>query len=196
MKNNERQSFFVTGLPRTRGAWLAHYLNTMSCCEHEPGLRIMEGTMAGDLWPGVLGPIGAVDSSFPLWAKQAYNAYGDRPIVIINRDPLEVIESLKQEFPSGIGEAFPFQYGDIISQALIDLEGVRTLYTNVLEVDYEDIDSRIEEIVSHVLGNMRFRFNQEKYDYMNRFKIAVHPQKYQRLLDNGNMSGQAALLFG
>ena len=31
------------------------------------------------------------------WAKQFYNAYGDSPVVIINRI-LEVIESLK-EFP-------------------------------------------------------------------------------------------------
>ena len=194
MENNERQSFFVTGLPRTRGAWLAHYLNTMCCCEHEPGLRVMEGTMPGDLWPGILSPIGGVDSSFPLWAKDFYNAYGDRPIVIINRDPLEVIESLKTEFPSGVGGSFPFQYGEIISQALLELEGVRALFTNVLEVDYEDIDSRIEDIVKHI--GLGYRFDIQKFEYMDRFKIAVHPLKYQRLLDSGNMSGREALLFG
>ena len=194
MENSERQSFFVTGLPRTRGAWLAHYLNTMCCCEHEPGLRVMEGTMPGDLWPGILTPIGGVDSSFPLWAKDFYNAYGDRPIVIINREPLEVIESLKAEFPSGVGGALPFQYGDIISQALFDVEGVRALFTNVLEVDYDDIDSRIEDIVKHI--GLGYRFDIQKFEYMDRFKIAVHPLKYQRLLDSGNMSGREVLLFG
>lgn len=194
MENNERQSFFVTGLPRTRGAWLAHYLNTMCCCEHEPGLRVMEGTMPGDLWPGILSPIGGVDSSFPLWAKDFYNAYGDRPIVIINRDPLEVIESLKAEFPKGVGGSLPFQYGEIISQALIEIEGVRALFTNVLEVDYDDIDSRIEDILKHI--GIGYRFNRQTFEYMDRFKIAVHPMKYQRLLDSGNMSGREALLFG
>jgi hypothetical protein len=154
----------------------------------------MEGTMPEDLWPGVLGPIGGVDSSFPLWAKHFYNAYGDSPVVIINRDPLEVIESLKNEFPSGVGESFPFQYGEIVSQALIELESVRALFTNVLEVDYEDIDLRIEDIVDHV--GLRYRFDRKMYEYMNRFRIAVHPQKYQRLLDSGNMSGREVLLFG
>lgn len=194
LENNERPSFFVTGLPRTRGAWLAHYLNTMSCCEHEPGLRIMNGVMPQDLWPGVLGPVGSVDSSFSLWAKLAYNSYGDSPVVIINRDPLEVIESLKSEFPSGVGETFPFQYGEVVSQALIELEGVRALYTNVLEVDYKDIDLRIEEIVDHI--GLKYRFDRQKFDYMNRFKVTVHPKKYQRLLDGGNMSGREVLLFG
>ena len=173
MENNERQSFFVTGLPRTRGAWLAHYLNTMCCCEHEPGLRVMEGTMPGDLWPGILSPIGGVDSSFPLWAKDFYNAYGDRPIVIINRDPLEVIESLKAEFPSGVGGAFPFQYGEIVSQALIELEGVRSLFTNVLEVDYDDIDSRIEDIVKHI--GLGYRFDRQKFEYLDRDWETISP---------------------
>ena len=194
IENSDRHSFFVTGLPRTRGAWLSHYLNTMCCCEHEPGLRVMEGTEVHDLWPGILGPIGGVDSSFPLWAKRFYNAYGDSPIVIINRDPLEVIESLKKEFPNGVGDAFPFQYGDIVSQGLIDLESVKMLFTNVLEVDYEDIDLRIEDIVKHI--GLGYRFDRQKFEYMDRFRIAVHPTKYQRLLDSGNMSGRAALLFG
>ena len=154
----------------------------------------MEGTMPGDRWPGILSPIGGVDSSFPLWAKHFYNAYGDRPIVIINRDPLEVIESLKNEFPSGVGEAFPFQYGEIVSQALLDLENVRALFTNVLEVDYDDIDLRIEDIVKHI--GLGYRFDRQKFEYMDRFKITVHPRKYQRLLDSGNMSGREALLFG
>lgn len=198
MENHERPSFFVTGLPRTRGAWLAHYLNTMSHCEHEPGLRIMEGVVPGDLWPGIMGPVGSVDSSFPLWAKDAYNAYGESPVLIVNRDPLDVIDSLKKEFPKGIGETLPYQYGEIISQALIELESVRLLYSNVLEVDYEEIDDRIEEIVNHLLGPyaMSWRFNKSQYEYMTRFKIVVHPQKYQRLLDGGNMSGREALLFG
>jgi hypothetical protein len=154
----------------------------------------MNGTVPADLWPGILGAIGGVDSSFPLWAKDFYNVYGDRPVVIINRDPLDVIESLKNEFPMGVGEALPFQYGEIISQALIELEGVRSLFTNVLEVDYDEIDHRIEEIVEHI--GLKYRFDRQKFEYMDRFKIAVHPTKYQRLLDGGNMSGREALLFG
>lgn len=194
MKNFERQSFFVTGLPRTRGAWMAHYLNTMSHCEHEVGIRIMEGEPIHNLWPGILQPVGTVDSSFSLWSKQAADHYGDHsPVVIINRDPLEVIESLKEEFPSGIGESFPYQYGEIISQALIDLEGVRLLFKNVLEVNYEDIDDRIEEIVTHL--GLGCRFNREQFEYMKRFKITVHPKNYLDLLDKRNISGPKASPF-
>ena len=77
---------------------------------------------------------------------------------------------------------------------MIDLESVKMLFTNVLEVDYEDIDLRIEDIVKHI--GLGYRFDRQKFEYMDRFKIAVHPKKYQRLLDSGNMSGREALLFG
>ena len=188
IENRDRHSFFVTGLPRTRGAWLAHYLSTMCHCEHEAGLRIIEGTEVSDLWPGILQPVGTVDLSFPLWAKQAADQYGsDSPVVIINRDPLEVIESLKREFPVGLGSSFPYQYGEIVSQALLDLESVRVLFDNVLEVDYEDIDDRIEDIVNHL--RMGYRFNRGQYEYMKRFNITVHPSNYVDLLDKRNISG-------
>ena len=64
----------------------------------------------------------------------------------------------------------------------------------MLEVDYDDIDSRIEDILKHI--GIGYRFNRQTFEYMDRFKIAVHPMKYQRLLDSGNMSGREALLFG
>mgnify|MGYP006000887209 FL=1 len=108
-------------------------------------------------------------------------------LVIINRDPLEVIESLKREFPVGLGSSFPYQYGEIVSQALLDLESVRILFDNVLEVDYEDIDDRIEEIVNHL--RMGYRFNRDQYEYMKRFNITVHPSNYVDLLDKRNISG-------
>lgn len=194
LENDERHSFFVTGLPRTRSAWMAHYLNTMSVCEHEAGIRIANGTNVADLWPGILQPVGTVDCSFPLWAKRAAMCYGDHsPVVIINRDPLEVIESLKKEWPSGLGDRHAYEYGEIVSEALIDLEGVRMLFKNVLEVDYEDVEDRIEEIVRHL--GLAYRFSREGFEYMRSFKITVHPEKYVDLLDMRNMSAPRVSLF-
>lgn len=173
---------------------MAHYLNTMSHCEHEAGLRLIEGVAVHDLWPGILQPVGTVDSSLSLWVKDAVNTYGSHsPVVIINRDPLEVIQSLIDEFPSGLGESFPYQYGEIIAQGLMDLEGVRVMFDNVLEVDYEDIDERIEEIVNHL--GLGYKFNRDTYEYMKRFKITVHPKNYLDLLDRRNISGPEASPF-
>ena len=137
--------------------------------------------------------VGVVDSSFPIWCKMVWDK--SSPIVIINRNPLEVIDSLKKEFPSGIGNALPYMYGEIVAEALLQLEGVKLLFNNVLEVDYDDMEDRMEDIVSHI-GVPKHRFNKSEFEYMNRFKITVHPEKYLRLLDSGNISGRAALLFG
>jgi len=187
-------SYYVTGLPRTRGAWLAHYLDKVTdSCEHEVGLRLMQGDKLTYRSSYGQKHVGVVDSSFPIWCKMVWDK--SSPIVIINRNPLEVIDSLKKEFPSGIGNAFPYMYGEIVAEALLQLDGVKLLFNNVLEVDYDDMEDRMEDIVSHI-GVPKHRFNKSEFEYMNRFKITVHPEKYLRLLDSGNISGRAALLFG
>lgn len=90
--------FFVTGLPRSRTAWLANFLTAGGAlCIHEglvhgvdPALRWLTRCGAG----GAGGRRGLSDSILPLYWTEMFAPFSSFRLVIVERDPAEAWESL------------------------------------------------------------------------------------------------------
>ena len=89
--------YLITGLPRSRTAWLANYLTIgSSFCYHE-GLK--ECFDIGDLRMMKKAPYtGNSDSSAVFFVDEMKNLFPDMKIVIIDRNYQDVLYSLKNEY--------------------------------------------------------------------------------------------------
>lgn len=91
------QRFFVTGLPRSRTAWLSVLLTTdRSICFHEPSPRLndiseLEGVFASQFYDYA----GASDSGLGFFIERILEEFAPRTVVI-ERPLAEVEESLAQ----------------------------------------------------------------------------------------------------
>ena len=94
-----RNYFFITGLPRSRSAWLANWMTDKhSYCFHELakyGKDCYELNMVMKKRGEVT--VGTADSSFPYYYKQ-FMQYIPGKIVVVERDPADVIESYEEDF--------------------------------------------------------------------------------------------------
>lgn len=89
--------FFITGLPRSRTAWLAAFLTTArTMCYHEPSVKMQRLEDIGDLYdhPGhEYTHVGISDSALGFWAESVLEMYEPRTLVVI-RNVNDVKESL------------------------------------------------------------------------------------------------------
>ena len=132
--------FFVTGLPRSRTAWLAKFFTTDAIyCMHEglnlyPDMTSLANAMSGDKKV-----YGNSDSALCLTKfQEVFKA----PTLIIERDREEVLNSLVELF------GWHRQTSDILDLMILrlrDLEGLR--------IPFNDIDTRLEEIWQHCVGD-------------------------------------------
>jgi hypothetical protein len=126
--------FFVTGLPRSRTAWLAAFLSTGGVlCHHElmghvhsveEFIAEMERPLRGNADHGLF--------LFPEFARRWPKA----PVVVIHRDIENVQASL---LAMGIDQR------DMLEE---NLEFINSL--DAMHVLYDDIDDRLREICRHV----------------------------------------------
>lgn len=134
------KNFFITGLPRSRTAWLANFMSSgKSICYHEgiDGCHSIEDYQKKMSINGYK-YIGDSDTGLPILDFQPI--YPDSPVVIIRRDKQEVAESLVGMY----GEQDYLPFLEKIERKLDLMSG--------LVVDFNDIDSRLEEIWSHCIS--------------------------------------------
>ncbi len=125
------QKFVITGLPRTRGAWLAAYFSQGDVlCYHEATLNFSDMDVEGYTH------VGNSDSGYticPDWVEEL----GDHKLVVVHRNPLVVTESLKK-----VG------FGDLTEQMVRQADVLRKL--EGLHIEFEEINPRLKEIQEYL----------------------------------------------
>ena len=94
-------TFFITGFPRCRSAWLANFLTYEdSFCFHEAIKQCSKITDLKDLFLSTGKQyVGNSDSAIPFFAKQVKELFPQTKWVIIERDEQDVIKSLNRVLP-------------------------------------------------------------------------------------------------
>lgn len=125
--------FFITGLPRSRTAWLANLFTTADIlCHHEP-IQHFQKLIRDN--PG--GRTGFSDSTLAFYFDLIVKEYPCAPWIYVRRDPAAALASFEKfvgsvvEVPKAKGEEFFHKLRDkleTISEA-----------ANVLTVDFEDL---------------------------------------------------------
>lgn len=162
-------SFFITGLPRSRTKWFSEYFTQAGApCIHEATGFCTES----DVFSLVEAGVGISDTG--LWSIDLAEKYPDVPLVVIRRALCDVKEAL---------EAIGLPWHDILLLAL-------NVPRAALVVDYDDIDDRLEEIHAYCTDRP---FNPDLANMMintvikqNRFVIdQVHIDKAKALMGEG-----------
>lgn len=129
--------FLVTGLPRSRTAWLANFFTFGdSVCLHDPlpafkmdVLRVVQHARSL--------PFGNVGISDPAIAQAAmlyHLAFPDARVLIVNRDYEDSIRSFAKAF--NLAE---FQAAQGVDRCVEGLDLIRSKFKHILEVDYDEL---------------------------------------------------------
>jgi hypothetical protein len=139
--------FFILSLPRSRSTWLTAYLYGDCCtCYHDFLSSSFIDTSI--FWKVKDKYVGSVDTN-PVIAK-GYLRDLEAPLVIIKRNPNDVIDSLCKLFGT--------KHKDFISKAIERLSKALTeaeAYADLI-INYEDIDTRLKEIWETCCPNRKY----------------------------------------
>jgi hypothetical protein len=140
----KQRYFFIYGLPRSRTAWLANYFCTeRSHCYHEMlGIEFATLTTAaeGKEYVGLAEPN-------PQMIRVVDEKYLASPTLVVERNKEEVIDSYFTKYRT-------LRLKDCIEwyeECLKEIVGL-----NVLRVRFEDVDSRMPDIVKHLTPTLSF----------------------------------------
>lgn len=152
MTTQTGDNFFVIGLPRSRTAWLAAFLSSGNrFCYHE-GLN---GCPSFKAYRKKVQGVG--DSGTALMLFDMNTHFPGAPIVIIERDPAYAIDFCYKT------------YGYYDPKAIYDLES-RLNAIEGLRVHYDDINDRLEDIWTHLIGD---GFDRQRADMLIKLDIQV-----------------------
>lgn len=163
--------FFITGLPRTRTAWMAQYMSWNGVlCLHEPtaGAATIEDAQAK--FCGI--PRGASDSGL-VWFTDAWRkAFPDAKWVVIRRDVRDVHRSMMLAMRRcGIAT------DDAQMEETLRLHQQKVeqciLECDPLVVEYADIDARMAEIAAYCVPG--WKHSEERHRQMLRLDIQLRP---------------------
>lgn len=144
------QPFYVTGLPRSRTAWLSALLSdgVDLMCQHEMLARVKLGSIP-DIIAALrrpMTPYSGVSDSGLAWLWPDLPALLPGPILVIDRDPVQVTSSL-----SDYGDV-PFEVQWPVVEAMSEaLNAFRLRYIDTtLVVPFDEIDQNVDRIVRHL----------------------------------------------
>lgn len=128
-------SYFVTGLPRSRTAWMSVWLG----CKHDG----LSGCYSDQDVLSMVGDGGLSDSMLAWFPIRKY--YKKAPVLVIHRHADEVVDSLSQIVP-------------IDSNVLTLLADTQERMNMIdgLHVNYDEIDSRLPEIWEYLRPDVPF----------------------------------------
>lgn len=132
--------FLITGLPRSRTAWLSALFSTERViCWHEPINKFGSIGAVKNMLDNLTGYqcVGISDSSVGIEADFYMSYFFEHRIVIINRKEDEVLKSLIKFL--GINQSQSVKIIDTISEGLDRIRKVRS----VLEINYEDLNDSV-----------------------------------------------------
>ncbi len=120
--------FFITGLPRSRTAWLS----VVAGCVHEPGYGDMES--ARRIWSR---PVGIADAGLGMHLPAILREFQPRTL-IVERPQLEVMDSLRSYFGAHIDPG----WAPVVWDKLRDLfVALRVESPQIKRVAFADLDS-------------------------------------------------------
>ncbi|MCK5604799.1 hypothetical protein KAR91_23115 [Candidatus Pacearchaeota archaeon] len=163
------KSFFITGLPRTRTAWLANFLTyDDSFCFHE----VIKEFKVED-WKGLFESmgkeyVGNSDSGIPFLVDQIKAAFPQAKWVLIERDGSEAWRSLSK--------VIPWDLRKIVDKG-VELTVPRLhqikLACNPLIVKYQDLGNRevCKEIWNYCIPGISF--NDKRWQMLDRLNVQV-----------------------
>lgn len=174
--------FFITGLPRSRTAWLSNLFTYKDCyCFHE---LAKFGKNFHELRDVFLnrgeGYIGTADPSLPFYYEDIAPMFPNNKLVIIERDLEEVIKSLS-------GFWMPDeQIKELVEKTYIGLQNLKDKF-NPLVIKYEDIDKleTIEQLWYYCVPGITF--DKQRFDMLEQFRIEVHETKYLLNMNDNNI---------
>ena len=146
------RNFFVLGLPRSRTAWLANFLTCDGhFCFHEG----IDGCRSIDDYEKKLGHHG--DSGTAMMMFDMNTLFPDSPKVIIESDPRVAIEYARNVF--GLDNPTAIYYA---KERLDAIDGLR--------INRDDINERLPEIWSHLIGE---GYNEDRAKMLIKFNVQV-----------------------
>jgi len=171
--------FFITGLPRSRTAWLSNFFTYKdSYCFHELinyGSNYMElhHVMANR----AESYIGTADCGVPFYFDDIVQLSELWRLAIVERDPIDVFNSLTAFFGTLNDEQKKF-----FDMSLEKLEILKNRYDPHI-IKYEDLDNitEIEHLWYHLIPGLHF--DPDRYTMINRMNIQPEKKKF---LDNLN----------
>ena len=179
-ENKIKNKFFITGLPRSKSAWMSTFFTGNNCfCYHEV-LRVSNGF--DDAIQKLLSReemyVGNSDSSLPIWIDKIDHILRHSPIVIIERDISGVISSLTNLF----GE---HDYTKPLDLMLKHLEIIRRRY-NYISVDYNELSKQscFETIWNFCTPNIPF--DKDRFETLKTINVSIDKDLYMENLLSGD----------
>ena len=182
MVSQHTSNFFITGLPRSRTAWLSTFFTGDNCfCYHEI-LKVSDGF--NDAIQKLLNRkemyVGNSDSSLPIWSGKVDYMLQNSPIVIVERDVDEVADSL-----TNLWGCDPTRFLDL---TLEHLEILKKRY-NYISIDYNKLSDQLclENIWDFCIPNIDF--DKDKFEMLKTINISIDKDSYIKdLIDkSGNI---------
>lgn len=140
--------FYITGLPRSRTAWLANLMtNKDSFCFHEPVKYVQQSTQEIEEYLDEKTMdyryTGVCDSSIPFYNDNSF-INPDEPLLVVVRPIEEVIESMKKLNGQSLSHNI-----QLANKASDNLEKFTEYHTNKMYVNSEDLDnpSTVESVM-------------------------------------------------
>ena len=171
-------TFFIASQPRSRTAWLANFFTTgSSYCYHE-ALKscptVLELQKAFEETPADY--VGNSDSGLPFYIDEVMSAFPEAKLVVIERDPAEVLRSLQKAYPQtpeGLKEAV-----ELTGQAL---EILKKKY-HPLVVGYEELNrpETCRKLWQYCVPTLPF--SEKRWKMLDLLTVEIHPEKYLKTL--------------
>ena len=163
--------FFITGLPRTRTAWMSQFFTTNeSYCYHE-ALRkaVTTGKVADTMLNRNEYYVGNSDSSLPFYIDDMMEYFPDAPILIIERDVFEVDQSLRNLFGGN--------HDEVLIKTMRELVRIEKEYHTV-SVSFEELDDPVvmKDIWKYLIPAIPF--DKGRYERFNELNISINKKKY------------------
>lgn len=177
-------NFFITGLPRSRTAWLANLLTySTSFCWHD---ALTFTSTIPRLWTFLCEHIrngydylGNSDSALLFHRDEMVKLFPEAKWVIVERDSKEVAKSFWDQFHATYpGGPTTFEETCLMTSNLSELfQKVKNAFPNCLHVKFTDLENppTIEAIWKHCLPSLRF--NGDRLRMLETFRVNVIARK-------------------
>ena len=178
--------FFVSGLPRSRTAWLANLLTYEdSFCFHDALKYCTELKDLKDVFKRVpQGYVGNSDSALVLFYRELMAMFPESKWLFVYRNFKDcVTATLKLSFAGEDTEDLLLE--GAAKLAVIRMAELELRNPNVLIVDYESLDnpSVVARIVAHLTPGIVF--NEERFKLLDAMRVEIHETKYMVSIAEG-----------
>lgn len=167
--------FFITGLPRSRTAWMAAFMSTgQAHCFHDVLADCEPSGMRAKMNFGARW-VGDSDSALTLFHKEVKQEFPKAPWLVIDRSVHDVYASLSRI------ESVPCFAELMVYMATLLAETKRAVNPMVVRFDQLDDEGTMREIVAHLCPGMEF--NKERFELFKLMNIQITGTRWEHLFE-------------